>query len=104
MGMCQQQEQQQDETTTWGYCKDLLPSLLYSMTKHPTNPRIQAKAFAAITSLCLGNRERLAELSKANGIATLTTALQTQWENKNDQHEAISNLSVVLRAIAELDN
>jgi len=82
-----------------------VPTLLSCMTKYPTNSLIQAKAFNAITSLCTGSHShrRLAELSKAGGIMTLTMALQTPWENKHDQHEAISNLSILLRGITELN-
>jgi len=81
-------------------------TLLSCMTQYPANFRIQQKAFVAITSLCTGSfsQQRLAELSKAGGIMTLTMALQTPWENKNDQHEAISNLSILLRGITELND
>ena len=34
---------------------------------------------------------------------TLTMALQSPWEYKNDQHEAISNLSILLRGLTELN-
>jgi hypothetical protein len=49
------------------------------------------------------SRERLAELSEAGGILTLTMALQRPWESKNEQHEAISHLSILLRGITELN-
>jgi len=78
-------------------------TLLSCMTRYAANSRIQAKAFAAIAHLCTGNNHRLAELSKAGGIMTLTMALQSPWEYKNDQHEAISNLSILLRGLTELN-
>jgi hypothetical protein len=78
-------------------------TLLTSMTRYADNGRIQAKAFAAISNLCMESRERLAELSEAGGIMTLTMALQRPWENKNEQHEAISQLSILLRGITELN-
>jgi len=99
---------QQEANTSQDPMKDAegaVPILLSCMTRHPTNSIIQAKAFGAISSLCTGSHshERLAEMSKAGGIMTLTMALQTPWESKNDQHEAISNLSILLRGIAELN-
>jgi len=85
--------------------EEAVPTLLSCMTRYPTNTLIQAKAFQGIAYLCSGSHahQRLAELSKAGGIMTLTMALQTPWENKNDQHEAISNLSILLRGITELN-
>ncbi|KAG7372478.1 Armadillo/beta-catenin-like repeat protein [Nitzschia inconspicua] len=78
-------------------------TLLTSMTRYSDNRHIQAKAFAAIANLCMESRERLAELSEAGGIMTMTLALQKQWENKTEQHEAISSLSILLRGITELN-
>ncbi|KAG7343314.1 Armadillo/beta-catenin-like repeat protein [Nitzschia inconspicua] len=78
-------------------------TLLTSMTRYSDNPHIQAKAFAAIANLCMESRERLAELSEAGGIMTMTLALQKPWENKTEQHEAISSLSILLRGITELN-
>ena len=84
---------------------EAVPTLLSCMTRYPTNSCIQAKGFQAIANLCSESHahQRLKELSKAGGIMTLTMALQTSWENKNDQHEAISNLSILLRGITELN-
>ena len=85
--------------------EDAVPTILSCMTRYPTNSSIQAKGFQAIANLCSGihAQERLQELSKAGGIMTLTMAIQTPWENKNDQQEAISNLSILLRGITELN-
>lgn len=85
--------------------EDAVPTVLSCMTRYPTNSCIQAKGFQAIANLCSGihAHERLQELSKAGGIMTLTMAIQTPWENKNDQQEAISNLSILLRGITELN-
>jgi len=78
-------------------------TLLTSMTRYSDNPRIQAKAFAAIANLCMESHERLAELSEGGGIMTLTLALQKPWDDKHEQHAAISNLSILLRGITELN-
>ena len=78
-------------------------TLLTSMTRYSDSPRIQAKAFASISNLCMESHERLSELSEAGGIMTLTLALQKPWENKHEQHEAISNLSILLRGVTELN-
>mmetsp|Transcript_11687 Transcript_11687/g.24096 ORF Transcript_11687/g.24096 Transcript_11687/m.24096 type:complete len:508 (+) Transcript_11687:1-1524(+) len=85
--------------------EDAVATVLSCMTRHQTNSCIQAKGFQAIANLCSGihAEQRLEELSKAGGIMTLTMAIQTPWENKNDQQEAISNLSILLRGITELN-
>ena len=102
--ICRQQEASTSKDTMRD-AEEAVPTILSCMTRYPTNSRIQAKGFQAIANLCSGShaRERLEELSKAGGIMTLTMALQTPWENKNDQHEAISNLSILLRGITELN-
>eukprot|EP00536_Pseudo-nitzschia_multiseries_P000015 jgi/Psemu1/282023/fgenesh1_pg.2_\ len=99
---------QQEANTEQDPMKDAegaVPTLLSCMTRFPTNSIIQAKAFAAISNLCTGNhsQERLAELSKAGGIITLTMALQTPWESKNEKQEAISNLPILLRGLTDLN-
>jgi hypothetical protein len=73
------------------------------MTKYVGQNDIQANGFGALANLCLDDRERLMELSKAGGLTAMTMALQSPWENKTDQHEAISTLSILLRSLAELD-
>jgi hypothetical protein len=78
-------------------------TLLIAMTKNPNNSRIRAKAFSAISNLCMESKDRLAELAEAGGIMTLTMALQKSWDDMNEQHEAISNLSILLRGVAELN-
>jgi hypothetical protein len=78
-------------------------TLLTSMTRYSDNARIQAKAFGAIANLCIESRERLSELAEAGGIMTMTLALQKPWANKNEQHGAISSLSILLRGITELN-
>ncbi len=85
--------------------EDAVPTVLSCMTRHQTSSFIQAKGFQAIANLCSGihAEQRGEELSKAGGIMTLTMAIQTPWENKNDQQEAISNLSILLRGITELN-
>jgi len=100
--ICRQQEAETSQDLM-KKSEGAVSTLLSCMTRYPNNPCIQSKAFAAITNLCIGSQKSLAELSKTNGIMTLTMALQMPWENKNDQHEAISNLSIVLRGIAELN-
>ena len=99
---------QQEASTSIDLMKDAkeaVPTILSCMTRYPTNARIQSKGFQAIANLCSDSHahKRLEELSKAGGIMTLTMALQTPWENKIDQHEAISNLSILLRGITELN-
>lgn len=103
--VCRQREDDTSQDSMKG-AKGAVPTLLSCMARYPTNSTIQAKAFGAIASLCTGyhGSERLQELSKAGGIMALTMALQAPWENKNDQHEAISNLSILLRGIAELND
>jgi len=98
----------QEASTSKDLMKDAeeaIPTLLSCMTRYPTNSCIQAKGFQAIANLCSGSHahQRLEELSRAGGIMTMTMALQAPWENKNDQHEAISNLSILLRGITELN-
>ena len=99
---------QQEAITSKDLMKDAeeaVPTILSCMTRYSTNARIQSKGFQAIANLCSDSHthKRLEELSKAGGIMTLTMALQTPWENKIDQHEAISNLSILLRGITELN-
>ena len=79
----------------------VVPALCTSMTRYSGNPKIQAKAFTALANFCMYNQERLTELSNLGGIIMLTMALQTPWEDKQEQHEAISNLAILLRCIAE---
>jgi hypothetical protein len=102
--ICRQQESNTSKDTMKD-AEEAIPTILSCMTRYPSNSRIQAKGFQAIANLCSGThaRERLEELSRAGGIMTLTMALQTPWEDKNDQHEAISNLSILLRGITELN-
>jgi len=101
--ICRQQEVETSQDPIKN-AEGAVSTLLSCMTQYTTNFQIQAKAFTAITNLCTHNHKRLAELSKAGGIMTLTMALQSPWENKNDQHEAISNLSILLRGITELND
>lgn len=102
--ICRQQEADTSQDPLKN-AEGAVSTLLSCMTRYTTNSRIQAKAFTAITNLCTGSHQRLSELSKAGGIMTLTMALQSpSWKNKNDQHEAISNLSILLRGITELND
>mmetsp|Transcript_15035 Transcript_15035/g.37008 ORF Transcript_15035/g.37008 Transcript_15035/m.37008 type:complete len:1795 (-) Transcript_15035:47-5431(-) len=78
-------------------------TLLISMTKNPDHRVIRAKAFSAICNLCIDNQDRLSELSEAGGIMTLTMAIQKPWDDMNEQQEAISSLSILLRGVAELN-
>ena len=102
--ICRQQEADTSQDPLKN-AEGAVSTLLSCMARYTTNSRIQAKAFTAITNLCTGSHQRLSELSKAGGIMTLTMALQSpSWKNKNDQHEAISNLSILLRGITELND
>ena len=80
----------------------LVQSLVNSMNRHPNDPVVQAKAFGSLANLCLDNKQRLQELSDAGGLSSMTMALQKPWENRMDQHEAISTLSMLLRSLAEV--
>lgn len=80
---------------------DAVQVLCASMGRHATNMQVQAKAFGAIANICMDNKQRLRELSAAGGMLTMTMALQQPWPNKAEKHEAISNLSILLRCMAE---
>ena len=73
-----------------------------SMKLYPEDPTIQSHSFITLANICLDNQDRLRELKLIGGLATMTTALQVPWENKTDQHEAISTLSILLRSSADL--
>lgn len=75
--------------------------LCASMSRHSTNMMVQAKAFGTIANLCMDNKLRLKELSDAGGMLAMTLALQQPWPSKTEKHEAISNLSILLRCLAE---
>ena len=77
-------------------------ALVTAMNKHPQDTEIQAKAFGALANLCLVNQERLQELSDSGGLTAMTMALQKPWQNKMEQHEAISTLSILFRSLSEL--
>lgn len=76
-------------------------ALCTAMSCHQNNMVVQAKAFCAISNLCMDNKDRLQELSDANGMLAMTMALQKPWPSKTEKHEAISNLSILLRCLAE---
>lgn len=78
-----------------------VPVLCASMTQHPTDTHVQSKAFGTIANLCMDNKDRLRELSDAGGMLAMTMALQQPWPSKKEKHEAISNLSILLRCLAE---
>jgi hypothetical protein len=80
---------------------DAVQVLCASMGRHTTNMQVQAKAFGAIANICMDNKQHLRELSNAGGMLTMTVALQQPWPNKAEKHEAISNLSILLRCMAE---
>ena len=79
----------------------VVPAICTTMTRYANDAKIQAKSFVALANLCMYNQERLAELATLGGIMTMTMALQKPWESIHDQQEAISNLSILLRGIAE---
>ena len=81
--------------------KGVVPVLCASMTQHPKNMHVQSKAFGTIANLCMDNKDRLSELSEAGGMLAMTMALQQPWPSKKEKHEAISNLSILLRCLAE---
>ena len=72
-----------------------------SMARHADHHALQEQAFRTLANLCLDNRERLQELSDVGGLATMTVALQRPWANHSEKHEAISQLSMLLRGLAE---
>lgn len=76
-------------------------ALCAAMTKYPNNIIVQAKAFAAVANLCMDNPVRLQELSDCGGMLAITLALQKPWPSKLNKHEAISNLSILLRCLSE---
>jgi len=78
-----------------------VPLLCASMSRHPANMIVQSKSFCAIANLCMDNKYRLRELSEAGGMLAMTMALQKPWPSKTEKHEAISNLSILLRCMAE---
>ncbi len=78
--------------------------LCASMSYHANNMLVQAKAFGAIANICMDNKDRLQELSDTGGMLAMTMALQQPWPNKAEKHEAISNLSILLRCLAEHDD
>jgi mRNA-degrading endonuclease toxin of MazEF toxin-antitoxin module len=81
---------------------DAVQALLVSMNRYKDHPRIQAKAFRSLANLCMQNQDRLLEFSKAGGIITMTMALQLPWESLQEQHEAVSSLSMILRCLVDL--
>ena len=93
------QERPSDQVPVEG----IVEAISSSMTHHIGVAAIQANAFKALANLCMESTDRLKELSEVGGLAAMTIALQKQWPNKMDQHEAISTLSILLRTLAELD-
>lgn len=75
--------------------------LCASMNRHSKNMLVQSKAFGTIANICMDNKDRLQELSDSGGMLAMTMALQQPWPNKAEKHEAISNLSILLRCLAE---
>jgi len=77
--------------------------LTMSMKRYPGNQKVQENAIRSLTNLCADNKERLAELSQAGGLAAMTMALQLQRENATEKNEAISTRSMLLRGPEECD-
>eukprot|EP00529_Nitzschia_sp_RCC80_P002335 CAMPEP_0113505256 /NCGR_PEP_ID=MMETSP0014_2-20120614/35206_1 /TAXON_ID=2857 /ORGANISM="Nitzschia sp." /LENGTH=1751 /DNA_ID=CAMNT_0000400529 /DNA_START=346 /DNA_END=5598 /DNA_ORIENTATION=+ /assembly_acc=CAM_ASM_000159 len=100
--ICRHQEMESSTDVMKG-AEGAVLTLLISMTKNPDHRVVRAKAFSAICNLCIDNQDRLSELSEAGGIMTLTMAIQKPWDDMNEQQEAISSLSILLRGVAELN-
>jgi hypothetical protein len=79
-------------------------ALCTAMTRHAGNMEIQANAFGALANLCMDNKKRLNELAQAGGLGAMTMALQKPWRSKSEKHEAISNLSILLRCLTEQED
>jgi hypothetical protein len=92
-------EEEEDGASSGG---GVVRAIVNAMNKHPQDPVVQAKAFGALANLCLDNQQRLQELSDIGGLTSMTMALQKPWQNRMEQHEAISTLSILLRSLAEL--
>jgi hypothetical protein len=78
-------------------------ALTTAMKEHADQVEIQVKAFGALGNLCVNNEKRIQELAASGGLATMTLALQQQWEHNSEKHEAISTLAILLRCLAGND-
>jgi hypothetical protein len=81
----------------------VVDALTTAMKEHADQVEIQVKAFGALGNLCVNNEKRIQELAASGGLATMTLALQQQWEHNSEKHEAISTLAILLRCLAGSD-
>jgi hypothetical protein len=80
------------------YVVDMIVSC---MQCHPTNVTVQEKAFQALASICLDDKDKLIALSQIGGFAVISESLTMHWDHAGVKKQAISTLARLFGRLAE---